>query len=135
MGNMRIKHVRIVGASSTFEELYIRDANQQGLVDPVDTSSVTGVANVLWKPNKNSLTSDWFNFGTQSGSSAASLFILSAPVNSIIELAVDCVLGGAAGTGSGASYTSTFTLGVMYSMGLDGAAGSIYYTPIGMNGA
>jgi len=135
IGNMRIKNVKIVGATSTFEELYIRDANQQGYVDAVDATGNQGITSAEWKPSPKSLSSEWFNFNTQSGSSAASLFTLSAPVNSIIEVDTQIVLGGAAGTISGASYTGVYTQGYMYSMGLDGAPGSIYYVALGMNGA
>jgi len=135
IGNMRIIHVAATAATSTFDQLFIRDANQQGVVDPVDSTSITGVTNVMWKPNSKSLASDWFNYNTQSGSSAASLFTMSLPVNAILELKCQIVLGGAAGTISGANYTGIVTQGYMYSMGLDGAPASIYYTPLGMNAA
>jgi len=135
IGNMRIRHVAIVGNTTGFEELYCRDANQQGYVDSVDSTNVNGNTSVIWRPKPKSLSSDWFNFGTYSGNTPASLFTFSAPVNSILELAVDFVLSGAAGSIGGQVYTSTFTAGVSYSMGLDGAPGSIYYTAIGMNSA
>jgi len=132
MANMRIRKVTAIAtglSSTTIDELYIRDANQQGLVDPIDSTS-TGQGNAVatWKPNSKSLSSDWFNFGT-----GGNLFTLSIPAGSTLELDVDMVLGGAAGTTAQQVYTSTVTLGIMYSMGIDGAAGSIYYQAIGMN--
>jgi len=134
IGNMRIKKVTAIAtglSATTIDELYIRDANQQGLVDPIDASS-TGQGNAIatWKPNRKSLSADWFNFGT-----GGSLFTMSLPAGATLELDVDMVLGGAAGTISGGSYTGTYTTGYMYSMGLDGSAGSIYYQALGMNQA
>jgi len=134
MGNMRIRYVKAIAtglSATTIDELYIRDANQQGLVDPIDSSSTgQGNAIVVWKPNKKSLTSDWFNYGT-----GGSLFTMSLPAGTTLELSADFVLGGAAGTTSGNTYAATVTLGQLYSMGLDGSAGSIYYQALGMNQA
>lgn len=134
MSSMRIKYFRAIAtgfSTSVIDELYIRDANAQGLVDPIDsTSTGQGNAHVLWRPNKKSLSSDWFNFNT-----GGSICIMSLPAGTTLEVCVDFVLGGAAGTISGASYTSVYTTGFMYSMGLDGAAGSINYQAIGMNQA
>jgi len=134
IANFRIKKIIAIatGLSSTStDELFIRDANAQGIVDPIDASSTgQGNALVVWKPNKNSLCADWFNYNT-----GGSLVILSVPSGATIEFDMDFVLSGAAGTISGASYTATLTQGYMYSMGPDGAAGSIYYQALGMNQA
>jgi len=134
---MRIKHVLIVGTvAASFEDMNCRDANQQGLVDQWDASNNNGTTGVMWKPSPKSLASDWFNFNTQSGSAASNLFLFSAPVNAILELSVDLVLNGSSSSISGASYTMVgATAGFCYSMGLDGSAGSIYYSAIGMNNA
>jgi len=134
---MRIKHVAIVGTvAASFEDMNCRDANQQGLVDQWDASNNNGTTSVIWKPNKKSLAADWFNFNTQSGSSASNLFLYSAPVNAILELCVEIILNGSSSSISGASYTMVgATAGFSYSMGLDGSAGSIYYSAIGMNNA
>jgi len=135
--SMRIKHFLIVGSvAASFEDMNCRDANQQGVVDQWDASNNNGTTSVFWKPSKKSLSSDWFNFNTQSGSSGANLFLYSAPVNAIVELAVDAVLNGTSSSISGASYTMVgATAGFMYSMGLDGSPGSIFYSAIGMNNA
>jgi len=135
--SMRIKHVAIVGTvAASFEDMNIRDANQQGVVDQWDASNNNGTTNVFWKPSPKSLSADWFNFNTDSGTAAANLFLYSAPVNAILELCVDCVMNGTSSSISGASYTlAGATAGFCYSMGLDGSAGSIYYSAIGMNNA
>jgi len=134
MASMKILSVKAIAtgfSATSIDELYIRDANQQGVVDPVDSTS-TGEGNTLvqWKPDPKSLTSDWFNFGT-----GGSCFTLSVPVGAILELDCEYVNPGAAGTGATATYAATVTTGIGYSMGLDGSAGSIYYAAIGMNQA
>lgn len=133
MSNMRIRRMTAIctGLSANVEdEIYIRDANAQGLVDPVDsTSSGQGNTIATWKPNPKSLAGDWFNFNT-----GGSLVIMSLPSGTTLEVEIDFVIGGAAGTISSAVYTMVgATAGFLYQMGLDGSAGSIYYTAIGMN--
>jgi len=133
MANMRIRRLTAIatGLSAVVEdEIYIRDANAQGLVDPVDSTS-TGQGNTMatWKPNNKSLASDWFNFNT-----GGSLVIMSLPSGSTLEAEIEFVIGGAAGTISSATYTvAGASAGFIYQMGLDGAPGSIFYTAIGMN--
>jgi len=133
MANMRIRRLTAIatGLSANVEdEIYIRDANSQGLVDPVDsTSSGQGNTIATWKPNPKSLVGDWFNFNT-----GGSLVIMSLPSGTTLEAEFDFVFGGAAGTISSAVYTvAGANAGFMYQMGLDAAPGSIFYTAIGMN--
>jgi len=133
MSNMRIRRLTAIctGLSANVEdEIYIRDANAQGLVDPIDsTSSGQGNTIATWKPNSKSLASDWFNFNT-----GGSLVIMSLPSGTTLEAEFDFVIGGAAGTISSAVYTvAGATAGFLYQMGLDAAPGSIFYTAIGMN--
>jgi len=133
MGNMRIRRLTAIctGLSANVEdEIYIRDANAQGLVDPIDsTSSGQGNTIATWKPNSKSLASDWFNFNT-----GGSLVIMSLPSGTTLEAEFDFVIGGAAGTISSASYTVAGAVaGFLYQMGLDASPGSIFYTAIGMN--
>jgi len=133
MANMRIKRLTAIctGLSANVEdEIYIRDANAQGLVDPIDsTSSGQGNTIATWKPNSKSLASDWFNFNT-----GGSLVIMSLPSGTTLEAEFDFVIGGAAGTISSAVYTvAGASAGFLYQMGLDASPGSIFYTAIGMN--
>jgi len=133
MANMRVRLLTAIctGLSANVEdEIYIRDANAQGLVDPIDsTSSGQGNTIATWKPNSKSLASDWFNFNT-----GGSLVIMSLPSGTTLEAEFDFVIGGAAGTISSASYTVAGAVaGFLYQMGLDASPGSIFYTAIGMN--
>jgi len=134
MASMRVKHIRAIAtglSATTTDELYIRDDNINGMIDPVDQSSTgQGNAIVTWKPHKTSLSA----LGFQSSTGNA-VCILSVPAGATIEFAVDFTLSGFAGAGLTATYTSAYTAGVMYSMGPDGASGSIYYAAIGMNQA
>jgi len=134
MNCMKIHSIRAIatGLSSTVtDELYIRDDNINGPVDPIDASSTgQGNAVVEWRPRKKSLGDDWFQSST-----GTAICILSIPAGATIEFDVSFVINGAAGTGLTAQYTSTFVAGDFYSMGPDGAAGSIFYQSIGMNQA
>jgi len=134
MNCMKVHSIRAIAtglSATTTDELYIRDDNINGLVDPVDaTSTGQGNAVVEWKPKKDSLGHDWFQSSTGSA-----ICILSIPVGATIEFDVSFVINGASGTGLTAQYTSTYVAGDFYSMGPDGAAGSIFYQAIGMNQA
>jgi len=132
---MRIRRVIAIAtalSATVDEELYIRDASLYGPVDPVDSTS-TGQGNAIatWEPKPKSLAADWFQYTT-----GASCFQYSLPAGTTLEVDVDFVVSGAAGTGVTTSYTLVgATTGTFYSMGLDGSPGSIYYSAIGMNNA
>jgi len=135
ISTMRIRRVTAIAtalSATVDEELYIRDASLYGPVDPVDSTS-TGQGNAIatWKPKAKSLAGDWFQYTT-----GASCFQYSLPAGATLEIDIDFVVSGAAGTALTTTYTlAGATTGTWYSMGLDGSAGSIYYSAIGMNNA
>jgi len=134
MACMKVNAIRAIasGDSATVtDECYIRDNNINGSVDPIDaTSTGQGNAVVKWRPKPKSIGSDFFLSST-----GTAVCVLSIPSGATLEFDVSFSILGAAGTGLGPQFTSVFIAGTLYSMGPDGAAGSIFYQAIGMNQA
>jgi len=121
---MKVKSVCVMtnsDSSTTDYELYIRSANNIGPQKVVDAVQLgTNTVLLQWKPPKEGLDGDYFNFG-----GGTNVVIMSAPVNAIIEIDLVLQLGGNAGTAASSTFTMAgATTGTLYSMGFDGLATS-----------